>query len=94
MCVGYAQACVITGHVSVSLLAPPEARLAPAEERRHALLVVLGQARQRELVDVHVACEIVERMRQAIDGELGHRDRQRRLRRGLFPARYFCSDSS
>jgi hypothetical protein len=28
---------VITGHVSVSLLAPPEARLAPAEERRHAL---------------------------------------------------------
>jgi hypothetical protein len=57
MCVGYAQTCVITGHVSVSLLAPPEARLAPAEERRHALLVVVGQARQRELVDVHVACE-------------------------------------
>ena len=41
--------------------------------------MVLGEACQRELVDVHVAGEIVERMRETIDGELGHGDRERRL---------------
>src|SRR5580658_8898414 len=50
------------------VLPSPEARLAPFEERRHALLVVLGQAGECKLVDVHVAGEVVERMRQAIDG--------------------------
>ena|SRR5229473_98880 len=50
--VGQAQACVITGHVSVSFLASPEARLAALEERRDAFLVVLAKTRQRELVDV------------------------------------------
>jgi hypothetical protein len=34
---------------------------------------------QRKLVDVHVARQIIERMRQAIDCQLGHGDRQRRL---------------
>src|SRR5260370_2115890 len=70
-------------HSSAPVLAAFEPRLAPLEERRHALLVIFGQARQRELVDVHVACEIVERVRQAIDGELGHGDRQRRLLPGF-----------
>src|SRR3979411_3192814 len=41
-------------------LGSSEAWLAPVEERRDAFPVILGQARQRELVDVHVACEIVE----------------------------------
>src|SRR5260370_25400854 len=56
-CVGQAQARVITGHVSVPLLASPEAGLAALEERRDAFLVVLAKTRQRELVDVHVAVE-------------------------------------
>ncbi|MBB1094409.1 hypothetical protein HUU61_24380 [Rhodopseudomonas palustris] len=43
------------------------------------LLVVLAHARERELVDVHVAGEIVQRVRQPADGQLGHR--HRRLRR-------------
>src|ERR1700677_3146191 len=62
-----------------SALASLEACLAPSEECRDAFLVILGQARQRELVDVHVAGEVVERMRQTIDGQLGHGDRERRL---------------
>jgi len=45
------------------LSASPEPRLAPAEERRDALLVMLAETRQRELIDVHVAGEIVERVR-------------------------------
>jgi hypothetical protein len=56
-----------------------EARLASSQKRRDTFLVIVGQARQRELVDVHVAGEVVERMRQAIDGQLGHGDRERRL---------------
>ena len=51
-----------------------EPRLAPTEKRRDAFLMILGKARQRELVDVHMAGEIVERVRQTIDGELGHGD--------------------
>ena len=47
----------------------PEARLAPAEERRHAFLVVFGPARQRELIDVHMAGEVVQSIGQAIDGQ-------------------------
>src|SRR3981081_3116788 len=43
-----------------SASAPPEPRLAPAEERGDALLVILAEACQRELVDVHVAGEIVQ----------------------------------
>src|SRR6186713_2215449 len=53
--------------------------LSAAEKRLNTLLVVLAHARQRKLVDVHVTGEIVERMRQAVDRQLGHRDRQRRL---------------
>src|SRR5690349_8194197 len=57
----------------------PELRLAPLEERGDAFLVVLAHACQRELVEVHVAGEIVERMREAVDGELCHGNRKRRL---------------
>ncbi len=53
-------------------LPPPEAWPVPFEERRNAFLVVLGQARQCKLIDVHVAGEIVERVHEAINGELGH----------------------
>src|SRR5258707_8738434 len=49
-------------------LAPPEVRLATRQERRDALLVILAKTRQCELVDVHVAGEIVERVRQTVDG--------------------------
>ena len=41
---------------------PAKARLAPLQERGDTLLVILGQARQRELVDVHVTGEVVERV--------------------------------
>src|ERR1035437_6785597 len=64
---------------STSVLAPFEPRLAPLQERRDAFLVILGQARKREMVDVHVAGEIVERVRQAMDRQRGHDDRQRLL---------------
>jgi hypothetical protein len=47
--------------------APPESRLPALQECRHAFLVILAHARQRELVEVHMAGEIVERMRQAVD---------------------------
>ncbi|MBT1512702.1 hypothetical protein KIP88_19555 [Bradyrhizobium sp. SRL28] len=40
--------------------------------------MILGHARQRKLVDIHMAGEIVERVRQAVDGQLGHGDRERR----------------
>jgi hypothetical protein len=52
--------------------------------------VVLGQACQRKLVDIHVAGQIVERMRQPVDGELCHRDRDRRLRRNFGCKRHRC----
>ena len=56
-------------------LLSPELRLAAAEEGLDAFLVILRHARQRELVEVHVTGEIVERMRQSIDRQLGHGDR-------------------
>jgi putative transposase len=56
------------------LSASSESRLAPAQERLDSFLVVLGQARQRELVDVHMAREIVQRVCEAVDGQLGHGD--------------------
>ena len=68
---------------SVLVSASPETRLTPLQKRRHALLVIVGQARERKLIDVHVAGEIVERVRQAVDGELGHRGRERRLAANL-----------
>src|SRR5260370_13091830 len=52
---------------SVSL-APPEARLATRQERGDALPVILAKTRQPERVDVHVAGEIVERVRRTVYG--------------------------
>ena len=49
--------------------------LAPGQKRLDTFLVVFGQARQHELIDIHVARQIVERVRKPIDGQLGHRDR-------------------
>ncbi|MEH2534189.1 hypothetical protein V1277_006515 [Bradyrhizobium sp. AZCC 1588] len=54
-------------NAAILALFPSELRFAPLQKRRDAFLVILGHARQRELVDVHVAGEIVERMREAID---------------------------
>src|SRR5437588_5100107 len=61
-------------------LSPPESRLAPFQKRLDAFLVVFAHARQRKLVDVHVARQIVERVRQTINRQLGHGDRERRVR--------------
>jgi hypothetical protein len=38
----------------------------PFQKRRHALLVIVSQGCLRKLIDVHVAGEIVERVRQAL----------------------------
>ena len=73
----------VDAHLGISPLAALEARLAPLQERRHALLVVFGQARERKLIEIHVAREIIKRVRQAIDGELRHRSRDLRLARKL-----------
>jgi hypothetical protein len=60
---------------------PPEPWLATTQKRLHAFLVVFRQARQRELVDVHVASEIIERVGEPVDRQFGHGDRERRLER-------------
>src|ERR1700758_3510740 len=65
------------------LLSSAKSRLTPLQERRDALLVVLADAGEQELIAVHVAGEIVQRMCQAVDGELGHGDRKGRLARDL-----------
>lgn len=57
----------------------PAPGLAPLQKRRHSLLVVPGHARQRELVDIHVAGEVVERIGKPVDGQRCHCSRQRRL---------------
>ena len=41
--------------------------------------MILAHARERKLVDIHVAGQIIERVRKAVDRQLGHGDRQRRL---------------
>jgi hypothetical protein len=35
---------------------------------RNTFLVIFGHTRQRELIDVHVTGEIVERVRETVDG--------------------------
>lgn len=55
--------------------ASSKTRLALGHKRRQAFLVILGQARQRKLIDVHMAGEVVQRVRQPINSELRHRNR-------------------
>src|SRR6185437_6112602 len=63
--------------------ASPEPWLAAVEKRFDAFHMILRHARQRELIDVHVAGEIVERIGETVDGQLRHRNRYRWLRRDL-----------
>ena len=74
-------------------LPAPEPRFAPLKEGSDAFLMILGQARQRELVNVHVAGEVIKRVRETIDGQLGHGDRQRRLRCHLCGQRHRSVES-
>src|SRR5882757_6928890 len=64
--------CGPTGLVRLSAgtdLPPPELGLPSFQKRRDAFLVILGQARERELVEVHMGREIVERVGQPVDGQ-------------------------
>src|SRR5579859_8246159 len=60
-------------------LPPAKLRLAPLAKGRDALRVVLAHGGERVLVAIHVACEIIQRMSKPVDGQLRHRNRDRRL---------------
>ena len=57
----------------------PSLVLPTLEPRLAPFPVILGLARQRELVDIHVARQVIKRVRKPVNRQFGHRDRQWRL---------------
>jgi hypothetical protein len=68
--------------------------LSAAEKGRDPFLVIVSHAGQRELIDIHMTGEIVERVGQPIDGQFRHCDRDRRLPGNLLRERHGVSEGS
>jgi hypothetical protein len=70
------------------ITAPEMPARAVSRKRGNTFRVVVRFARKRELVNVHVACKIIESIGKPIDRHLRHGHRDRRLARDFLSHRH------